>query len=121
MSITKKKIKVHKNQCEYIFRLMSILLNIFQTQKLMNKTTKAEILFLRRKDKKHQKKNLVAHFIRTNTRDGKRGYNTDYEVSKIQIFISNFKEKTVKEKENKIKKLEDKIKKLKLQFTSQSV
>ena len=32
-------------------------------------------------------------FIRINTSDGKKGYNTDYEVSKIQTFISKFKEK----------------------------
>ena len=43
-------------------------------------------------------------------------YDTDYEVSKIQIFISKFKEK-----KNKIKELEDEIKKLKLQLTNQSV
>ena len=40
-------------------------------------------------------------------------YDTDYEVSKIQIFISKFKEKKNKEKESKIKELDDKIKKIK--------
>ena len=53
------------------------------------------------------------------TSDAKRGYDTDYEVTKIQIFISKFKEKRIKE--NKIKELEDKRKKLKLQLTNQSV
>ena len=53
-------------------------------------------------------------FIRINTSNAKRGYDTDYNVSKIQIFISKFKEKKIKQKENKIKKLEDEIKKLKL-------
>ena len=53
-------------------------------------------------------------FIRINTSDAKKGSDTDYEVSKIQIFISKFKEK-------KIKELEDEIKKLKLQLTNQSV
>ena len=51
----------------------------------------------------------------------KNGYDTDYEVSKIQIFISKFKDKKIKEKENKIKELEDKIKKIKLQLTNESV
>ena len=46
---------------KYYLELMSILLNVFQLQKLMNKTMKAEKSFLRRKDKKHQKKNLVAN------------------------------------------------------------
>ena len=43
------------------------------------------------------------------------GYDADYEASRIQAFISDFKEK-----ENKIKELEDKIKKLRLQLTNLS-
>ena len=42
----------------------------------------------------------------------------DYEASKIQTFICNFKDK---EKENEIKKLEYEINKLKLQLTNLSV
>ena len=45
----------------YYLELMLILLNIFQPQKLMKKVIIAEILFLRKKDKKHQKKNLVVN------------------------------------------------------------
>ena len=56
---------------------------------------------------------LVCKFIRINTSNEKRGYDTDYEVSKIQTFISKFKEKKIKENENKIKELEDEIKKIK--------
>ena len=48
----------------YYLEMMSILLNIFQPQKLINKTTKAENLFLRRKDKRHQKKNLVVNLLK---------------------------------------------------------
>ena len=47
----------------YYLELMSILLNIFQPQKLMNKTMKVENLFLKRKDKRYQKKNLVASLL----------------------------------------------------------
>ena len=100
----------------YHLELMSILLNNFQPQKLMNKTKKVENLFLKRKDKRPYKKNLV---------EKKTRYDTDYEVSKIQTFISKFEyrelkklekesNKKIKEKENKMKKLEDKIKNLKL-------
>ena len=108
----------------YYLELMSILLNIFQPQKLMNKTTKAENLFLKKitkktKNKRHQKKKISYKFIRINTSNAKEGYDTDYEVSKIQINISKFKDKKIKEKENKIKELEDEIKKLKLQLTNQ--
>ena len=88
----------------YYLELIFILLNIFQPQKLMNKTMKAEKLFLRTNDKKHQKKNLVANLLELIQ---VKGCNTDYEVSKIQILISKFKDK-------KIKELADKIKKIKL-------
>ena len=47
----------------YYLELMSILLNIFQPQKLMNKTMKVENLFLKRKDKRYQKKNLVVSLL----------------------------------------------------------
>ena len=47
----------------YYLELMLILLNIFQPQKLMKKVIIAEILFLRKKDKKHQKKNLVVNSL----------------------------------------------------------
>ena len=36
-----------------------------------------------------------------NTSDAKRGYDTDYEVSKAQIFISKIKDKKIKEKKMK--------------------
>ena len=56
-------------------------------------------------------KKLGCKFIRINTSNAKKGYDTDYEVSKIQIFISEFKDKKVKEKGHKIKELEDELKK----------
>ena len=98
----------------YYLELMSILLNIFQPQKLMNKTMKVENLFLKRKKEEVLEKKLGCKFIRINTSDAERGYDTDYEVSKIQTFISKFKDrqlkklekesnKKVKEKENKRK------------------
>ena len=62
--------------------------------------------------KKRQKalgKKLYFEFIRINT--SKEGYDADYEASRIQAFISKFKDKEkdnkIKEKENKIKELED--------------
>ena len=53
--------------------------------------------------------------IRINT--SRENYDADYEASRIQTFISKFKDK---EKENEIKKLRDKIKTLKLQLTNQN-
>ena len=97
----------------YYLELMSILRNIFQPQKLMNKTMKAENLFLKKKRQEALEKKLGCKFIRINTSNAKKGYDTDYEVSKIQIFISKFKENKIKETENKTKEKENKIKELK--------
>ena len=47
----------------YCLELMFVSLNIFQPQKLMKKDMLTETLFLRRKDKKHQKKNLVVNLL----------------------------------------------------------
>ena len=72
-------------------------------------------LFLRRKDKKHQKKRLGCKFIRINT--SKEGHNADYEASRIQTFISKFKDGQLKKLNKKLKELEDKIEKLTGQTT----
>ena len=83
----------------------------------------AEILFLRRKDKKHQKKKLNCEFIRINT---SKCYDENYEIGRIQSFISELKDRQLKklEKESnkKIKEIEDEIKELKLlsQITQQN-
>ena len=69
----------------------------------MNKTTKTEILFLKKGQEALEKK-FGCIFIRINTSDAKRGYDTDYEVSKIQIFMTKLKESKIKELENEIKK-----------------
>ena len=65
---------------------------------------------MKKKRQKALEKKLGCKFIRTNTSDAKRVYDTDYQVSKIQIFISEFKEKKIKEKENTIKEKDKKIK-----------
>ena len=54
-----------------------------------------ETLFLRRKDKKFQKNNLVVNLLELT----QEGYDRDYEVSRIQTFISEFKDKQLKKLE----------------------
>ena len=93
----------------YYLELMFILLNILQQQKLMKKVILTETLFLKKKREKALEKKLNRTFIRINT--SKENYDADYETSRIQMFISKFKDK---EKEYKVKKLEDEINKLKL-------
>ena len=59
-----KKYKLIKMSVNiYYLELMFILLNIPQLQKLMKKVILTETLFLRRKDEKHQNKNLVVNLL----------------------------------------------------------
>ena len=60
----KKKYKLMKTGVNiYYLELMFILLNISQTQKLMKNVILTKTLFLKRKDKKHQKNNLVVNLL----------------------------------------------------------
>ena len=59
----------------------------------MEKVILTETLFFEEKRQKALEEKRNCEFIRINTSDAKRGYDTDYQISKIQIFISKFKEK----------------------------
>ena len=101
----------------YYLELIFISLNTVQQQKLMKKVMPIETLFLNKKDNKHQKKNCT--FIRFNT--SKENFDVDYEASRIQTFIGQFKDNKIKEINNKNKELKDEIEKLKLQLANLSV
>ena len=65
-----------------------------------------EILFLRKKDRKHQKKNLVANLLETvvnSTSNAKKGFDLDY-VGNIEAFIDDLKNKKIKKLEKKKQK-----------------
>ena len=64
-----------------------------------------ETPFLRKKDKKHQKKNLGCNFITINTSNAKNGYDLDCKVGNIEAFSDEFKNRQLKKE-----KLEKKIK-----------
>ena len=76
----------------YYLEFIFILITIVQQQKLMKKVILTEIPFLRKKDKKHQKK-LGCKFIRINKSNAKNGYDLDYEVSNVEAFIIEFKDR----------------------------
>ena len=98
----------------YYSEFMFISINSYQQQKLMKKDILKEILFLRKKDKKHQKKKLVCKFISINTSNTKNGYDLDYKVGNIEAFIDEFKNKKIKELEKKIieeKEMREKVEK----------
>ena len=73
--------------------------------------TDRDLIFEEKRQKTLEKK-LNCTFIRINT--SKENFDVDYEASRIQTFISQFKD-------NKNKELEDEIKKLKLQLANLSV
>ena len=60
----KEKIQVDKNGCEYIiFRTDVYFTEYLLAVRIGEKNKLAEVLFLRRKDKKHQKRNLVVNLL----------------------------------------------------------
>ena len=75
----------------YHLEFLFIFVNLVQLQKLMKKSILTEILFLKRKDKKHQKN--VAF----------------YDIVRIKTFISEFKNEKLNKLEKEIKKLREKI------------
>ena len=77
----------------------------------MKKVILIETLNLKKKTRGIRKK-LNCTFIRINT--SRENFDVDYEASRIQTFISQFKD-------NKNKELQDKIKKLKLQLAHLSL
>ena len=63
----------------------------------MKKDILTEIVFLKQKEQKALEKNIACKFIRINTSNAKNGYDLDYEVSNIEAFIDEFKNKKVKD------------------------
>ena len=80
--------------------------------------TDRDLIFEEKRQKALEKK-LNCTFIRINT--SKENFDVDYEASRIQTFISQFKDNKIKEIDNKNKELEDEIKKLELQLANLGV
>ena len=124
MSITKtknknKKIQTDENESEYIlFRTDICFIEYSLAVEIDEKGHIDRDLIFEKKDKALEKE-LNCTFIRINT--SREIYDAGYEASRIQVFISQFKENKIKERDNKIKALEDEMKKLKLQLTNQNV
>ena len=94
----------------FYLELMFILINFYQQQKFMKKDILAEILFLRKKDKKHQKKKIGCKCIRINTSNAKNGFDLHYEVGNLEAFFDEFKGRQLKKEKSEKEKLEKKIK-----------
>ena len=76
----------------------------------MKKNHVGRDLIFEEKRQEAPEKKLGCKFIRINASKG--GYDTDYQASIIQTFISKFKDRKLKKSNKKFKKLEDKIEKL---------
>ena len=86
----RKKIQVDENGHEYIlFRIDVYFTKYFLAVEIDEKGhTDRDLIFEEKKQKASEKK-LYCEFIRINT--SKEGYDADYETSRIQAFISEFK------------------------------
>ena len=109
VSITEKKYKLMKMIVStYYLELISILLNIFLAIEVDEKDHTDRDLIFEEKRQKVLEKKLNCKFIRINT--SRDNYDADYEASRIQAFISQFKDK---EKENEIRKIRRRNKQIK--------
>ena len=94
----KEKIKVDKNKWEFIsFRIDVYFTEYFLTVEIDEQNHEGRELIFEKKRQEALEEKLGCKFIRINTSDA----NTGYQVSIIQIFISKFKEKKLKEKKTR--------------------
>ena len=108
-----KKIQVDNDGKKYImFRIDVYFTEYCLAVEIDEKGHTDRDLIFEEKRQKTLEKKLNCTFIRINT--SKENFDVDYEASRIQTFISQFKD-------NKNKKLEDEIEKLKLQLANLSV
>ena len=115
-----EKIQADKNGCEYIlFRIDNYFTEYLFAIEIDEKNHVERDLIVEEKRQEVLEKKFGCKLIRINT--SKEGYDADYEVSRIQTFIIEFRDWQLKDLSKKIKELEDKIQELKLQLTSQSV
>ena len=109
----RKKIQTDENGSKYILFRIDIYFTEYSFAVEIDEKghTDRDLIFEKKREKTLEKK-LKCEFIRINT--SRENHDGDFEASKIQVFISQFRK-------NKIKALKDKIKNLKLQLTNQSV
>ena len=108
-----KKTQVDDNDQKYIlFRIDIYFTKYCLAVEIDEKGHTDRDLIFEEKRQKALEKKLNCTFIRINT--SKENFDVDYEASRIETFISQFKE-------NKNKKLEDEIEKLTLQLANLGV
>ena len=106
-----KKIQVDKNGCKYILFRIDVYFNKFllavETDEKRN--TDRDLIFEEKRQEALEKK-LGCKIIRINTSNAKNGYDLDYEVGNIEVFIDEFKNKKNKRTRTQNKRKRRKIK-----------
>ena len=109
----KKKIQVDKSGRKYILFKIDVYFNKFLLAvEIEEKRHTDRDLISEEKRQEALEKKLACKFIRINTSNAKIGYDLDYEVSNIEAFTDDFKNKNLKKLEDKTKELEAKPKEL---------
>ena len=104
-----KKIQVDNNGKKYIlFRTDIFFTKYCLALEIDEKGHTDRDLTFEQKRQEALEKKLNCTFIRFNT--SKENFDADHEASKIQAFISQFKNNKIKEKDNKIKEINNKNK-----------
>ena len=104
-----KKIQFDKNGQQYIlFRIDIYFTKYCLAVEIDEKGhTDRDLIFEKKRQEALEKKRNCT-FIRINT--SRENFDVDYEASRIQTFISQFKDNKIKGKDNKNKELKDEIK-----------
>ena len=87
LGITQKK-KVDKSKRKYIFKIDVYFTEYFLAVEIDEQNHEGRELIFEKKRQEVLEKKFGCKFIRINTSDAERGYDTDYEVSKIQTLVN---------------------------------
>ena len=87
LGITQKK-KVDKDKRKYIFKIDVYFTEYFLAVEIDEQNHEGRELIFEKKRQEVLEKKFGCKFIRINTSDAERGYDTDYEVSKIQTLVN---------------------------------
>ena len=103
MSIMEKKIQVDENGCKYIlFTSVAYFTEYLLAVEVDEKGHTDRDFIFEEKRQKALDKNLGCKFFRINT--SKERYNAEYEASRVQEFIFEFKDKQLKKLEKESNK-----------------
>ena len=99
-----KKIQTDENENEYLlFRIDIYFTEYSLALEIDEKSHTDRELIFEDKRQKALEKRLNCTFIRINA--SRENYDADYEATRIQVFVSQFKENKIKQRGNKIKAL----------------